>query len=79
MYNMSTRSSGSLTPTYGLGTSNRTVGAILLGSPRTKLGSANRIYSYLARTQGASYALYYMRDISGLGPFRIQGTRLVWN
>jgi hypothetical protein len=79
MYNMSTRSSGSLTPTYGLGTSSRTVGAILLGSPRTKLGSANRIYSYLAKTQGASYALQYMRDVSGLGPFRIQGSRLVWN
>ena len=79
MYNMSTRSSGSLTPMYGLGSAHRTVGAILLGSPRTKLGSANRIYSYLTRTQGASYALQYMRDVSGLGPFRIQGSRLVWN
>ena len=79
MYNMSTRSSGSLTPTYGLGTGNRTVGAILLGSPRTKIGSANRIYNYLARTQDASYALTYMRDVSGLGPFKIQGSRLVWN
>ncbi len=79
MYNMSTRSSGSLTPTYGLGSAHRTVGAILLGSPRTKLGSAGRIYSYLTRTQGASYALQYMRDVSGLGPFRIQGSRLVWN
>lgn len=76
---MSTRSSGSLTPTYGLGSSNRTVGAILLGSPRTKIGSANRIYNYLSRTKGASYALQYMRDISGLGPFIIQNGRLVWN
>jgi len=79
MYNMSTRSSGSLTPTYGLGSAHRTIGATLLGSPRTKIGSANRIYGFLSRTQSASYALKYMRDISGLGPFHIQGSRLVWN
>ena len=76
---MSTRSSGSLTPMYGLGSQSRTVGAVLLGSPRTKVGSANRIYNYVAATQGKSYALQYMRDISGLGPYIIQGSRLVWN
>jgi hypothetical protein len=69
----------SLTPMYGLGSQGRTIGAVLLGSPRTKIGSANRIYNYLSRTQGASYALQYIRDISGLGPFIIQNGKLVWN
>lgn len=76
---MSTRSNTSLTPTYGLGSSNRTVGAILLGSPRTKIGSAGRIYNYLSKTKGASYALQYMRDVSGFGPYVIQNNKLVWN
>lgn len=69
----------SLTPMYGLGSGSRTIGAITLGSPRTKIGSANRIYNYLSKTQGASYALKYMRDVSGLGPFIIQNGKLVWN
>jgi hypothetical protein len=64
---------------YGLGSQGRTIGAVLLGSPRTKIGSANRIYNYLSKTQGATYALQYIRDISGLGPFVIQNGKLVWN
>ena len=76
---MSSGSFSSLTPMYGLGSQNRTVGAVLLGSPRTKIGSANRIYNYLSKTQGATYALQYIRDISGLGPFVIQNGKLVWN
>ena len=79
MYKMSQGSFGSLTPMYGLGSQNRIIGATLLGSPRTKIGSANRIYNFLSKTQGASYALKYMRDVSGLGPFVILNNKLVWN
>jgi hypothetical protein len=69
----------SLTPMYGLGSGSRVVGAIMLGSPRTKIGSAVRIYQYLVKTQGASYALAYIKDVSGLGPFVIKNGKLVYN
>ena len=68
-----------LTPTYGLGSGNRIVGAAFLGSPRTKIGSANRIYTHLSNTAGKTVALNDIRDVSGLGPFIIQNNKLVWN
>jgi hypothetical protein len=68
----------SLTPTYGLGSYGRIVGATLISSPRTRYGSASRVYQYLARTQGQLYAIQYFRDAS-FGPFIIKGGRLVWN
>lgn len=69
----------SLTPTYGLGSGQRIVGAAFLGSPRSKFGSASRIYQYLYKSKGADYAREYIRDVSGLGPFHILNGRLVWN
>ena len=36
----------SLTPTYGLGSGSRTGAAILISSPRTKIGSQGRIYAF---------------------------------
>jgi hypothetical protein len=42
-----------LTPTYGLGSSSRTGSAILISSPRTKIGSQGRIYAFeKSRGQG---------------------------
>ena len=77
MYNMSTRSNTSLTPMYGLGSYGRQFGAISISSPRTKLGSAKRIYAYLSATQSASYALNYMTN-AVFGPVRILNGRLVY-
>jgi len=69
----------SLTPLYGLGSSGRVVGSIGISSPRTKNGSAGRIYANLKRNIGTSAALAYMRNYTGLGPYTIQNGRLVWN
>ena len=69
----------SLTPMYGLGSSGRVVGAIALSSPRTKNGSAGRVYANLKRNIGSYAALQYMRAYTGLGPYSIQNGRLVYN
>lgn len=46
----------SLNPTYGLGSSARTGAAVLISSPRTRLGSQGRIYAYMKRIgQGQQY------------------------
>ena len=78
---MSTRSNTSLTPMYGLGSQNRVVGAIFASCPRTRIGSARRIYDNLKNDPkvGAFAAMKYMRDVSGLGPYVIQNNKLVWN
>jgi len=68
-----------LTPTYGLGSSYRIIGAAFLGAPRTSVGSASRIYTFLKQTKGEYYAAQYIRDVSGLGPFHIESGKLVWN
>jgi hypothetical protein len=68
----------SLTPTYGLGSYGRIVGASLISSPRTRYASSGRVYTFLARRYGALYAQQYFRDAS-FGPFVIKGGRLVWN
>ena len=69
----------SLTPMYGLGSSNRVVGAIGISSPRTKIGSAARVYANVKNHIGTYAALQYMRNYTGLGPYIIQNGRLVWN
>ena len=69
----------SLTPMYGLGSGSRVVGSIGISSPRTKNGSAGRIYANLKRNIGTSAALEYMRNYTGLGPYTIQNGKLVWN
>ena len=56
----------SLTPTYGLGSYGRTGAAILISSPRTKVGSQGRIYGYLkSRGQGGQYIQFL---INAIGP-----------
>jgi len=64
---------------YGFGSQNRIVGSSFLGSPRSKIGSANRIYGYLSRTEGSYVALNLIRSYSGFGPYFIQNNKLVWN
>jgi hypothetical protein len=56
----------SLTPTYGLGSYGRTGMAILISSPRTKLGSQGRIYSYMKNVgQGQQY-IEFLINTSGV-------------
>jgi hypothetical protein len=63
---------------YGLGSGSRTIGATAVSCPRTKNGSANRVYTYLKRTQGADAAFKFFQSAT-FGPFVIRGTRLVYN
>ena len=53
-----------LTPTYGLGSYGRTRVALLVSSPRTKLGSQGRIYAYYKqRGQGQEYEQYLINAL----------------
>ena len=69
----------SLTPMYGLGSSGRVIGSIGISSPRTKNGSAGRIYANAKRAIGPTAALAYMHAYTGLGPYSIQHGKLVYN
>lgn len=54
----------SLTPAYGLGSYGRTGAAITISSPRTKIGSQGRIYSYMkARGLGYQYEQYLINAL----------------
>jgi hypothetical protein len=54
----------SLTPTYGLGSYGRTGTALLVSSPRNKIGSQGRIYGYYAsRGQGTQYINFLKQAI----------------
>ena len=56
----------SLTPTYGLGSYNRTGPAVLISSPRTKIGSQGRCYAFAkSKNQGPQYIAFL---ISIIGP-----------
>jgi len=51
----------SLTPAYGLGSYGRTGAALLISSPRNKVGSQGRIYSwYRSRGLGQQYINYLL-------------------
>lgn len=53
-----------LTPAYGLGSYGRTGAALTISSPRTKIGSQNRIYSYYkTRGQGYEYEQYLINAL----------------
>ena len=69
---------GSLTPMYGLGSASRIVGATMISSPRTRIGSAGRVYQFLKKTKGQDYALTYFKNAT-FGPYFILNNRLVWN
>jgi hypothetical protein len=68
----------SLTPTYGLGSGARIVGAAAISSPRNKIGSAGRIYAYLKAHNDSYYALNFIQK-SIYGPYIIKDGRLVYN
>jgi len=56
-----------LTPVYGLGSYGRTGTSITISSPRTRLGSQSRIFSYYnSRGQGQEY-IQYLINALGLG------------
>lgn len=55
-----------LTPAYGLGSYGRTGAALLISSPRNKLGSQGRIYAWMKNNgQGPQYVQFL---INVLGP-----------
>lgn len=63
-----------LTPAYGLGSYGRTGAALLISSPRTKIGSQGRIYAYQkSRGQGQQYINFLINVLgprpSGAGPW----------
>jgi len=54
----------SLTPTYGLGSYGRTGTALLISSPRNKIGSQGRIYAYYSsRGEGTQYINFLKQAI----------------
>ncbi len=53
-----------LTPAYGLGSRGRTGTALVISSPRTKLGSQGRIYAfYKHRGEGQLYEQYLINAL----------------
>ena len=53
-----------LTPTYGLGSYGRTGVAIHISSPRTRIGSQGRIYSWFkSRGLGQFYEQYLIQQL----------------
>lgn len=66
----------SLTPTYGLGSYGRTGAAVLISSPRTRVGSQGRIYAFeKSKGRGQQYIAFL---IKALGP-RPFNPRLAWS
>ena len=56
-----------LTPAYGLGSYGRTGAAILISSPRTKIGSQGRIYAYMKnKGLGQQYVRFLINSIGPL-------------
>jgi hypothetical protein len=68
----------SLTPMYGLGSSGRTIGATAISSPRTKIGSAGRVYAFIKNHDGQVAAMNYFQSAI-FGPYVIRNGKLVWN
>ena len=56
----------SLTPAYGLGSYGRTGPALLISSPRTKIGSQGRIYAYYKSIGKGQEYIWFLK--SRLGP-----------
>lgn len=58
----------SLTPAYGLGSYGRTGAAVLISSPRNKIGSQGRIYAWMKNNgQGPQY-INFLKKIIGPQP-----------
>ena len=53
-----------LTPAYGLGSYGRTGAALMISSPRTKIGSQGRIYAFeKTRGQGQQYICFLLKAL----------------
>jgi len=53
-----------LTPAYGLGSYGRIGPALIISSPRTKIGSQGRIYAYYkSRGRGQEYEQYLINAL----------------
>jgi hypothetical protein len=60
----------SLTPTYGLGSYGRTKAAVLISSPRNKIGSQGRIYAYEKQHgRGQQYIDFLCNILGPSGPY----------
>jgi hypothetical protein len=71
MYTAGKSTYPSLTPYYGLGSYGRTGAAVLISSPRNKIGSQGRIYAYYAaRGQGTQYINFLKQAIGPTPNFR---------
>lgn len=68
----------SLTPMYGLGSGARTIGSTAISSPRSKNGSAGRVYAFIKNHQGQQAAVAYFQSAI-FGPYVIRNGKLVWN
>lgn len=56
-----------LQPTYGLGQQARTGASVLISSPRNKMGSQGRIYSYYKSIgQGQEYIYYLSKSLGNM-------------
>jgi len=55
----------SLTPTYGLGSYGRTGSAVLISSPRNKIGSQGRIYAYEKQHGRGQQYIYFLLKLLG--------------
>ena len=54
----------SLTPYYGLGSYGRTGAAVLISSPRNKIGSQGRIYAWMkSNGQGPQYINFLLNSL----------------
>jgi hypothetical protein len=61
---MTPPSLNALNPTYGLGSGSRTNAAILISSPRTKIGSQGRIYAFeKSKGKGQAYICFLLRSL----------------
>jgi len=59
----------SLTPSYGLGSYGRIGPALLISSPRTRIGSQGRIYAYYkSKGQGQQY-IDFLKNAIGPRPY----------
>ena len=60
-----------LTPSYGIGSYGRTGPALLIGSPRNKIGSQNRIYTWMKNHgEGPQYFSFLQKIIGPIPPNR---------
>lgn len=59
----------SLTPMYGLGSYGRTGAAVLISSPRCKIGTQGRIYGWMQRNNRGPQYIQFLINSLGRGPY----------